>query len=107
MDKNGKSEMSFGVIALNSIKNKSTSKDGSLGDLLKCVDSLASSTGSLRDYAGSSMGGNSREKLSMYLQGLLKIQDGLLEIAQEKIRETGTIPSQQIDVEKLSPSSEE
>jgi hypothetical protein len=81
----------FEVIALNNVKNKKTSKGGSLGDLFKCVESLANSTESLKDFVAGEPGDLSTYEV--YLQGLLKIQDGLLEKAQEKIRELGTIPT--------------
>ena len=84
----------FEVIAMDNVKSKKTAKGGSLGDLLKCVDSLASSTESLRDFTAIT-DPQERSQFETYLQGLMKIQDGLLEKAQEKIRELGRIPAVQ------------
>jgi hypothetical protein len=83
----------FDVIALSNVKSKKTSKGGTLSDLFKCVESLASSTENLRDFvAGCECDKGEMETYEVYLKGLLKIQDGLLEKAQEKIRDLGHIP---------------
>jgi len=83
----------FEVIALSNIKSKKTSNGGSLSDLFKCVESLAASTENLRDFAaGCDCKEGEKQTYDAYLKGLLKIQDGLLEKAQERIRELGSIP---------------
>jgi len=96
MKKDGKS-VTFDVIAMKAMKTKETGKkEGSLGDLFKCVDSLNSSTESLNDYVNSITEPGYRQKIANYLEALKRIQVGLLEIAQDKI--TG-IPgvSEQLD----------
>ena len=81
----------FDVISMSNVKSKKTSKGGSLSDLFKCVESLANSTESLREFVAGE--GDNLATYQAYLNGLLKIQDGLLETAQGKIRELGTIPT--------------
>lgn len=96
MEKNGKASIGD-IIAMKAVKSKSTGKkEGSLGDLFKCVDSLNSSTESLSDYVNSISETGYRKKIADYLEALKRIQVGLLEIAQDKI--TG-IPgvSEQLD----------
>jgi len=96
MNKDGKG-VAFDVIAMKAMKTKETGKkEGSLGDLFKCVDSLNSSTVSLNDYVNSIAEPGYRQKIANYLEALKRIQVGLLEIAQDKI--TG-IPgvSEQLD----------
>lgn len=86
MTKDGQSLNPFETIALKAMKDKNSGKkEGSLGDLFKCVDSLNSSTASLSDYVNSIVEENYREKIANYLEALKRIQVGLLEIAQEKI----------------------
>lgn len=82
----------FELIALSNVKNKKTNKEGTIGDLFKCVESLATSTEHLRDYVGSIQEQEYRENIARYLQALNKIQDGLLEIAQNKIRGLSEMP---------------
>ncbi len=82
----------FEILAMDNVKSKKTSKGGSLMDLFKCVESLANSTESLRDYVSACSDGDQAE-YDVYLRGLTKIQDGLLEKAQEHIRELGRIPT--------------
>ena len=85
MEKNGKATIGD-IIAMKAMKNKdSGKKEGSLGDLFKCVDSLNSSTVSLNDYVNSIGEPGYREKIANYLEALKRIQVGLLEIAQDKI----------------------
>jgi len=96
MKKDGQN-IQFGVIAMKAMKDKETGKkEGSLGDLFKCVDSLNSSTVSLNDYVNSIGEPGYRETIANYLEALKRIQVGLLKIAQDKI--TG-IPgvSEQLD----------
>jgi len=86
MEKKGNGTTQFGVIAMKAMKSKETGKkEGSLGDLFKCVDSLNSSTVSLNDYVTSVSESAYRDKIANYLEALKRIQVGLLEIAQEKI----------------------
>jgi len=87
------SNTGFEVIALSNIKTKNTAKEGSLNDLFKCVTDLANSTESLRDYVSSISEEKYKENISKYLTALSKIQDGLLEIAQENIRKLSQMPS--------------
>jgi len=86
MKKDGQRITQFDVLAMKAMKDKNTGKkEGSLGDLFKCVDSLNSSTVSLNDYVNSIGEPGYREKIANYLEALKRIQVGLLEIAQDKI----------------------
>lgn len=93
-DKNEGNMIDFNdLIALASVKTKKTSSDGSISDLFKCVESLATATETLRDYTGTISDPNYRGEIAKYLTALSKIQDGLLEIAQNKIRGLSQMPA--------------
>jgi len=82
----------FTVIAMKDIKDKKTAKEGSLSDLFKCVESLVSSHESLQQYAESiaASGGGAKEKLDGHLKMLGQVEQGLIELAQERISGIGT-----------------
>lgn len=102
-EKTGVSPM-FDIIALKKDKKK---KEASLNDLLQCVTSLADSTSHLRDYGVVSMEAEDREKIDVYLKGLLKIQDGLLEMARRQIAQGGTMDIEPtLSMERISPAGE-
>jgi hypothetical protein len=79
----------FQVIALNNIKDKKTSKEGSLNDLFKCIAELNSSTQSLGDFMVGAADPVQAEELKRYLDALVKVQTGLLEMAKVKITNVG------------------
>ena len=81
----------FQVIAMSQIKDKKTSKEGSLSDLFKCVTELSNSTQSLGDFMSSITDVTQAEELKRYLDALVKIQTGLLEMAKKRITNIGMV----------------
>lgn len=104
IEKTGVSPM-FDIIALKgSVKNK---KEVSLDDLLKCVTSLADSTAHLRDYGVVVTEDEDKSKIELYLGGLIKIQDGLLEMARRQITKGGTMEvEQEAPIARIAPVGE-
>jgi len=88
-EKNGAINPQFNTIALKSVRDKNTAKEASLGDLFKCVESLNTSTGHLKEFLGASTDQADRVELEKYLAGLVKIQTGMLEIAKNKVQQQG------------------
>lgn len=74
----------FNVLALNKMKTVEPKKTADISDLFKCVKSLSDSTSSLTDYAYAS-NDEFVDKVNSYLDALVKIQQGLLDIAKEKV----------------------
>jgi hypothetical protein len=77
---------SFQVIALNKMKtaDPKKGKGGDLGELFKCVKLLSDGTTSLTEYVAGESDEFSSE-LNKYLDALVKIQQGMLEIANKKV----------------------
>jgi hypothetical protein len=92
MEKNGNNIMqgaSFNVLALSKVKTSEPKKEATLGDLFKCVTLLSEASVSLGEYA---MASNDEftDKVNMYLDGLVKVQQGMLDIAKEKVTQVHT-----------------
>jgi hypothetical protein len=88
-EKDGNINPQFSTIALKSVRDKTTAKEATLADLFKCVESLNTSTGHLKDFLGGNTDQEDGAQLETYLGGLVKIQTGLLEIAKKKVSAQG------------------
>jgi hypothetical protein len=90
-EKDGAISPQFATIALRNVRDKNTAKEATLGDLFKCVESLNTSTGHLKEYLGATPDQEDRGEMERYLAGLVKIQTGLLGIAQKKVQQQGDL----------------
>jgi len=83
----------FQTIAMKNVKGKDSPKD-SLSDLFACVESLDAARVSLGEFSNAVAGGDKASKLETYLEAIRKIEEGLLEMAKEKV---GELPEPELE----------
>jgi hypothetical protein len=93
MEKTGNNPLQgigFNVLALSKMKTvqEPKKKHADINDLFKCVSSLSESTIALGEYSAALDPSKTTysEQVGKYLDALVKIQEGLLEIAKEEVR---------------------